>query len=118
MSLRRFLAKFRNAKGDQSSIENDGTPPTPNVTTAPSHSIPGRDSQAVRQPEYSLTDTAPSQTLSGRGSAWQPESSFTDTIGTAENFKVATLNHSKRPSVSSLPILICVTFVSILSDLR
>ena len=121
MSLRRFLAKILNAEGDQR-IENDRTPPSPstsNVTTAHSHSIPGRDSQAVRQPEYSPTDTmAPSQTLSGRGSVWQPESPFTDTIGTAENIKVATPDYSKRPSVSSLPILICVTFVSILSDLR
>ena len=81
MSLRRFLTKNRKAEVNRSSLENDRPPTstyTSNVTTTPSHTLPGRDS--VRQPEYSLTDTL------GHG--------------VAEASQVATPDYSKRPSVS------------------
>jgi hypothetical protein len=63
----------------RSSLETDRTPTyTSNVTTAPPHSLPGRDS--VRQPN-------------------ETESSLTETLGVAETSEVATpsANYSKRP---------------------
>jgi hypothetical protein len=71
MSLRRFLPTNRKAEADQSSLENDRLPTyTPNVTTTPTHTLPGRDS----------------------------ESSLADTLGVAETSEIATPNYSKRPS--------------------
>jgi hypothetical protein len=70
MSLRRFLPTNRKAEANQ---KNDIRPPTTytsNVTTTPTHTLPGRDS----------------------------ESSLTDTLGVAETSEVATPNYSKRPS--------------------
>ena len=114
MSLRRFLTKIRNAEADQSSMENDRPHSyTSSVTTAPSHTLPGRDSES--QPENSLTDTtAPSHILPGRASVWH---SLTNTLGVEES-QIATTDYSKRMSVShSNSHCICVNFISILSDL-
>ena len=112
MSLRRFLTKIRNAEADQSSMENDRPHSyTSSVTTAPSHTLPGR----VSQPENSFTDTtAPSHILPGRASVWH---SLTNTLGVEES-QIATTDYSKRMSVSHPNSLICVNFISILSDLR
>ena len=48
MSLRRFFQRKRKADAHQSSLENDGlgalSYTTSNVTTAPAHTLPGRDS--------------------------------------------------------------------------
>ena len=83
----RFLPTNRNAdsKADQSSLENDRRPPhTSIVTSAPTHSLPGRDS--VRSP------------------------SLTDTLGVAETSERATQYYSKRPYTSKFNF----TFVGIL----
>ena len=123
MSLLRYLSRNRKAKADQSSLGKDGTPTrtsstyTSNVTTAPSHSLSGRD--VVGQPDEtdqsslgkggtpttgstytSNVTTAPSHSLSGRDFLGQPdeiESSLTDTFGIAdsEKSKVATSDYSK-----------------------
>ena len=85
-------------------IQSDRTPThTNDVTTAPAHSLPGRDS--VRQSN-------------------ETESSLDEkTLGVAEKPEVATqapsANYSKRPSCrfSFFPRLICVKFISILRDL-
>ena len=78
-------------------MENDRTPPyNSNVTTAPSHSLSGRDS--VGEPD-------------------ENESSLTDTMGIAKKSKVETTDYSKHLS-GSPQILIGVNFVSLLSDLR
>ena len=86
MSLQRFPQRNRKAEADRSSLGKDRTPNyTSNVTMAPTHDLPGRDS------EYSLTDTP----------------------GIAESSQGATLNYSERSSgkfkFSSL--LICVLLV-------
>ena len=74
-------------------MENDRTPYTSNVTTAP-YNLSGSDS--LRQ-----------------------ESSLTNTIGIAKKSKVASANYSKGLSGSlRVLILICVDSVSLLSDLR
>ena len=80
--MRRFLTK--NRKADQNS-PTTSISSTSNVTTTPSHVLPGRDSESVRQPEYSLTDTL------GRG--------------VAEASQVAIPDYSKRRLFLS-PILI------------
>ena len=87
MLLKRYFTKIRNADGHNSSTENDRTHYTSNVTTGPSHALPGRD--FVRQPEYSLgTDTtAHSHSLPGRDSVGQPD-------------EIANPEYSKRLSVS------------------
>ena len=60
---------------------------------------------------------ADGSTLPGRDSVRQPENTLTDTLGVAEASS-STTNYSKRPSAVFLtPILICVNFVSLLSDL-
>ena len=75
----RFLSTMRlfrkAAKADQSSLQNDTY--TYNVTTAPAHTLPGRDS--VRPPD-------------------ETESPITNTLGVAETSEVPTPNYSKRPS--------------------
>ena len=95
MSLRRFLSTNRNAEADQSLLGSDEPPSyTSNITTAPPHTLPGRDS--VR----------PS------------ESSHSGTLGVAETSQISTPNYSKRPSGKfKFSLLICVNFVSVLSDL-
>jgi hypothetical protein len=82
MSLQRFLPTDHKAEANRSSLENDRTSTcTSNVTTAPAHTLSGRDS--VRQPN-------------------ETESSLklTDTLGVAETSKIETSspNYSKRPS--------------------
>jgi hypothetical protein len=68
-----FLLKL--LKGTRSSQTNDRPPNTSNVTKAPTHSLPGRDS--VRH----LNET---------------ESSLTETLGVAETSEIAAPNYSKR----------------------
>ena len=107
--MRRFFSTNRKAEADRSVLENDSNY-TSNVTTspdttAPSHTLPGRDS--LREPEYTIDSTytsnvttAPSHTLPGRDSVWQREY----TIGVPGSSQVVTPNYSKSrcPSVSSL----------------
>ena len=110
MSLPRRLPTNRKAEVDRSSRENDRTPTyTSNVTTAPTHRMTARN---VSVP-----------VLSGRDSVMVPDetrSSLTDILGVAETSEVATPRYSKRPSGNfkfSPSLLICMNFVSILSDL-
>ena len=82
MSLRRLFQRKHKAEADRSSLrlglENDRPPSyTSNVTTAPAHTLPGRDS--VR-----LSD--------------EPGSSLADTLSVEEVSQVVTPNYSKRPS--------------------
>ena len=84
MSLRRYIPTNRNDEADlsRSSLEFDGNPTyTSNVTTPPTHNLPGRDS--VREPD----ETKPSL---------------------ADKFRViANPNYSKRPSGNSLYFSFC-----------
>ena len=61
MSLGQLLSKIRNAnsEADQRSMENDSSLTYPsNVTTAPTHSLSGRDSVTLLdETRFSLTDT-------------------------------------------------------------
>ena len=87
--MSRYLSTNRKAVADQNSLGKDGTPTstyTSNVTTAPSHSLSGRDSV---------------------GQAGETESSLTDTIATAEKSKVATPDYSKRLSGLSTDSHLC-----------
>ena len=97
MSNHRILPTFRDREADQSSLENDRTPYT-NVTTAPTHTLSGRDSVSN-----------------------ETKSLLMDTLGVAETSKVATPNYSKRPFTSGkfklYHLLIWVNFVSILPNL-
>ena len=70
MSLGQLLSKIRNAnsEADQRSLENDRSP-----TTAPTHTLSGRDS-------VTLPD--------------ENKSSLTDTVGVAGTSEVATPNYS------------------------
>ena len=97
MSLSRFPPTNRKAEADDRTPTTSSYASSSNVTT-PSHSLSGRDS--VGKPD-------------------KTKSLLMDTIGIAEKSKVATPDYSKRMSEShSPPILICVNFISILSDLR
>ena len=80
MSLPRFPPTNRKAEA----VDRTSTTSTysPNVTTAPSHSLSGRDS--VGQPD-------------------KTESLHTDTIGIAERSTVATPDYSKHVSESRSP---------------
>ena len=76
MFLRRFFKGIPKAEAHPilSSLENDETPTSSNVTAAPTHNLPGRDSVRL------------------------PESSHLGTLDIAEAFQVATANYSKRLS--------------------
>jgi hypothetical protein len=85
-----FLSKL--FKATQNAQTNDRTPTyISNVTTAPTHSLPGCD--PVRQPK----ETEPSRT---------------ETLGITETSEVATPNYSKHPSgILPLVLLICVNLL-------
>ena len=83
---------------NRSSVESDRTPTHLNVTTASTHSLPGRDSE--RQPN-------------------ETESSLTETLGIAETSNVATpsVDYSKRRPSGRFGFSPISHFISILPDL-
>ena len=115
MSLRGFFQRKRKADAHQSSLENDGLGAlaytTSNVTTAPAHTLPGRDSMRLPNDENdgvgalaytSNVTTALAHTLPGRDSVRLPDEadfSLTDTLGVAGTSQLeVTTDYSTRPS--------------------